>query len=241
MRHVANLLGDTDTAQLLRYMMAVQMKEPGVGAKLLQEGLERWPDSVPLLYAMAEQQVSEPIRGTALMGPVAAVARLPEAPAMVLNTARAAANQDWDTVSAADDRLAAVPWTAQWGLQAAQLRVEWRMRDRNPELRQRFGDEGIAIADRAEVSQPDVFWHALRARSASGTNRPEVMLESAAMFCATAESIRDKLADSERRLVRTRAVELGEVLQQLNGDVRVDADRVKAVQAALQKVVGLMR
>jgi hypothetical protein len=221
-------------------MMAVKMQESGVGAKLLQEGLERWPDSVPLLYAMAERQVSEVTRGTSGMGPVAA-ARLPEEPAMVVKTARAAANQDWDTVSAVDDRLAAVPWTAQWGLQAAQLRAEWRMRDRNPELRQRFGDEGIAIADHAEVSQPDVFWHALRARSASGTNRPEVMLESAAIFCATAESIKDKLADSDKRAIRTRAVELGEVLQQLNGDVRVDADRLKAVQAALQRVAGLMR
>jgi hypothetical protein len=142
---------------------------------------------------------------------------------------------------AADAALASVPWTAQWGLQAAQLRVEWRMRVNNPGLRQRYGDEGIAIADLAEVAQPDVYWHALRARSAVGTNRPEVVLESAALFCATVEKTIDKLADNEKRLVGVRAAGLVEVVKSLDQDNRVDAERVRVVLSRLQSIVGLTR
>lgn len=242
MTRVAELLGDTDTSRLLSYMMAMNLKQFDVGARLLQDGLQRWPDSVPLMYAAAEQQLSTIGPGASWQsGPRSVAARLPAEPAMVLDMTRAAANQDWGAVSGADARLAAVPWTAQWGLQAAQLRAEWRMRVRNPELRQRYGDEGVAIADRAVVSQPDVFWHSLRARSASGTNRPEVVLESAAMFCATAESVSDKLVAGEKGVIRARAMGLVEVLQQLDGDSRVDAARLKAVQARLQRIASLMQ
>jgi len=241
MNRVADALGDTDTSRLLRYMSAMHQKQFDVGTKLLQDGLRRWPDSVPLLYAAVEQQLSDAGRAAPSAVALPASARLPAEPALVLNLTRAAASQDWGTVSGADAFLAQVPWTAQWGVQAAQLRAEWRMRVKNPELRQRYGDEGIAITDRAEVAQPDVFWHALRARSAAGTNRPEVMLESAALFCATTETVKDKLTSGEKRLIMARAVGLSEVLQQLNGDARVDAGRVQDVQQRLQRITALLQ
>jgi hypothetical protein len=137
----------------------------------------------------------------------------------------------------ADEQLAQIPWTAQWGLQAQQLRGEWRMRVKNPELRQIYGDEGIAIADRAEVTQPDVFWHSLRAWSAVGTNRPEVIVESVAAFCITAQQVRAKLLASERALVRTRAVALQPILAQIKGDSRIDSERYEAIRARLDEVV----
>ena len=241
MNRVAELLGDTDVSRQLSYMMAMHLKQFDIGNRLLQDGLRRWPNSVPLLFTAAEQQLSE--AGRAISQPLAAnaLSRLPAQPAMVLNTMRDASSQDWPKVMAADAALATVPWTAQWGLQAAQLRVEWRMRVNNPGLRQRYGDEGIAIADLAEVAQPDVYWHALRARSAVGTNRPEVVLESAAIFCATVEKTIDKLADNEKRLVGVRAAGLVEVVKSLDQDNRVDAERVRVVLTRLQSIVGLTR
>jgi hypothetical protein len=237
MSRVADLLGDTDRATLLRYMMAMHQKDHRLGDDLLHDGLRRWPESVPLLYASAASPFTELDRGSASRDADTSAARLTGEPALVIDLTRAAAQQQWARVAAADDRLATVDWTAQWGLQAAQLRAEWRIRVTSPELRQQFGDQGIAIADRAEVSQPDFDWHALRAWSAAGTNRPEVMVESVAMFCVTAEQIRATLAPAEIKALRDRAVGLVGVVAQLTGDSRVDAQRLTSVRNRLTKVV----
>ena len=241
MQGVATLLGDSDQGQLLRYMTAMNLQDVARGRQLLQQGLQRWPRSAPLLYAAAEQILGSDARPEAADELTALVARLPPEPAMVVKLTQAAVRQDWKQLSAHDQELASVPWTAQWGLQAAQLRAEWRLRDTNPELRQRYGDQGIAIADRAEVAQPDLFWHALRAASASGTDRPEVALESSAVFCATAEAVRARLSDGERQRVRARALELSPVLARLHGDERIDAGRLQLVEQRLQKVDQLLR
>jgi spermidine synthase len=241
MRRLADLLGDTDQSQLLRYMMAMHLKQPDIARQLLAEGLMRWPDSVMLQYAAAEGRLSGLSRAAPTAVPVAVDERLPAEPALVVRLTRAATEQRWGEVADGDAQLARVPWTAQWGLQAAQLRAEWRMRVKNPDLRQRFGEEGIAIADRAIVTQPDVFWHSLRAWSATGTNRPEVMLESIAAFCITADQIKEKLAGGERRLARDRAVALTSLVQQLERDARVDAARVGDVKRRLDEVVDALR
>jgi len=236
MNKLADLLGDTDQSQLLRFMMAVHLKQPENAARLLAEGLRRWPDSVPLQYAAAEAQLTRSVPGEPAITAGMAM-QLPAEPALVVTATQHASQQQWNAVADADALLAKVPWTAQWGMQAAQLRAEWRARVKNPELRQRFGDEGIAIADRALVTQPDMFWHALRARSASGTSRPEVMLESIAAFCATVEQTKQKLTGSERRLARDRAIALTGLIRQLEGDSRVSAVRVAEVNKRLNDAV----
>jgi hypothetical protein len=236
MNKLADLLGDTDQAQLLRFMMAAHLKQPEDAARLLAEGLQRWPDSVPLQYAASEAQLTRSVPG-APAATAGMAMRLPAEPALVVTATQQASQQQWNAVAEADPLLARVPWTAQWGLQTAQLRAEWRTRVKNPELRQRFGDEGIAIADRAIVMQPDMFWHALRARSAAGTNRPEVTLESIAAFCATVDQVKEKLAGAERRLARDRAVALTALMKQLEGDARVSAARVAEVKKRLNETV----
>lgn len=237
MNRVADLLGETDRAVLLRYMAAMHDKQAKAAAELLRDGLRRWPDSVPLLYALAETQVNEQARGSASGDLPSTATRLSGDPALVIDLTRAVSDQQWDRVAAADDRLADIDWTAQWGPQAAQLRTEWRMSVKTPELRQQLGTQGIVIADRAEVSQPDVFWHARRAWSAAGTNRPAVVLESIAMFCVTAEQSRGKLAAPEVKAIRDRGAGLLTLIGQLQDDSRVDAWRVIAVRDRLTKVV----
>jgi predicted membrane-bound spermidine synthase len=234
---MAGILGDTDQTTLLRYMMAMHLKEPEIAAELLAGGLKRWPRSVPLLYAAVETDLGNLALGVGSARANASAAQLAGEPALVVAATRAASHQQWDALAQADEQLAQIPLTAQWGPQALQLRAEWRMRVKNPGLRQRYGDEGIAIADRAEVSQPDVFWHSLRAWSAAGTNRPEVMLESIASFCATADSIKAKLAVGERALVLARATALQGLMQQLQGDARIDTNRYTQVRERLDATV----
>ncbi len=73
-----------------------------------------------------------------------------------------------------------------WGSQAAQLRVEWRLRVTNADRRQELGDQALAIIDTALPQEANTVWYALRALSAVGTNRPEVELESSSAFAAAA-------------------------------------------------------
>jgi spermidine synthase len=226
---MTQILGDSDQATLLRYMLAVRQQQPELAAGLLAAGLKRWPQSVMLRYADAAASLNTLAAGNGSDGHMSSVAALTGEPAVVVAAMQAAARQQWGAVAEVDQQLAQVPITEPWGPQAEQLRAEWRMRVKNAGLRQRYGDEGIDIADRAEISQPDVFWHALRALSAAGTNRPEVVVESIAAFCTTADSIIAGLSNGERRLVRERAVALQGLLAQLQGDGRVDASRYEEV------------
>jgi hypothetical protein len=234
---IPDYVGDTDVSLLMRYMMAQHLKEPEIAKDFLAKGLARWPNSVPLLYADVESEMGVLVAGKASEGVARSAAKLSGEPAMVLAATRAATRQEWDSLAQADEQLAQIPWTAQWGLQAQQLRGEWRMRVKNPELRQVYGDEGIAIADRAEVTQPDVFWHSLRAWSAVGTNRPEVIVESVAAFCLTAQQVRPKLLASERALVHARAVALQPILAKIQGDSRIDSERYEVIRVRLDEVV----
>jgi hypothetical protein len=122
-------------------------------------------------------------------------------------------------------------------MEAAQLRVEWRARVANPELRQRYGDEALAIIDQALPQQPTVVWYALRAMSALGTNRPEVELESIASFTRVANENLPQLSTDERQVIQARALALEPMLEPLLADSRLDAVRVRRVRDALQELL----
>ena len=156
---------------------------------------------------------------------------------MVIAATQAAAGQQWAAVAAVDEQLAQVPATAQWAPQAQRLRAEWRMRVNNRELRQRYGDEGIAIADFAEVNFPDVVWHALRAQSAAGTNRPEVMIESTASFCTAATATKATLAVTERQQLRALALDLQQRYRQLPVDGQADGARYLEIRERLETTI----
>jgi spermidine synthase len=240
MSRLADCLGDTDSAVALRHMMAMHLDVPDTARQLLADGLKRWPNSVALLYAAAEPhsglQASDALATTSL----ARLEQLAPEPAAVIRLSRLAAQGQWSAVTAADTRLADVAWTAPWSELAAQLRTEWRLRVSNPELRQRLGDEGIRIADQVLASQPDALWQSLRAWSAAGTNRPEVVLESTSLFCVTAERLRARLSASEQRTLHELANGLTQLLDRLQGDTRIDARRYVAVRARLARLMDLL-
>jgi spermidine synthase len=239
-RRMTEIVDDSDQRTLMQYMMSMHQRQPEVAAGLLAAGLKRWPESVSLHYAETEAELARRTPGDTGNKPLASAAKLTGEPAMVVAATLAASRQQWAAVAALDEQLAQVPVTAQWEPQAQRLRAEWRMRVNNRELRQRFGDEGIAITDRAEVNYPDVFWHALRAWSAAGTDRPEVVLESVAAFCTTAASLGNKLAMADRQQLYERALSLQQLLGQLRGDGRIDGGRAAEVREHLDATVRLL-
>jgi len=238
---LADALGPSATAVQLRYMSAMRLGQPQRAASLVAEGLTHWPQSTALRYLQVEPYLSDLAFDRATAEQRAQAVSLPAEVQPVLAGMRAAGHQDWSALAALDETLSRVNPLAAWGVQAAQLRVEWRARVQNPELRQRYGDEGIAMADRVLSTDPDAFWFALRALSAGGTNRPEVALESIAGFAATVSEVAGKLSASERALLSARAGTLAPALDALAGDNRVDARRVTEVRSAFDQAVDKLR
>jgi spermidine synthase len=235
---LAAALGDTEEGAYLRYLQAQQGQRASDAARLLDAALERWPSSVTWRYAVVDQGIGELSSGQVSPTLRAAIARLPPEPAQVIDALGAAVRQDWGAVAAADAALAAVRWTAPWGLQAAQLRAEWRARVHNPELRRRYGDEGIRICDRALAVQPTVFWYALRALNGVAAERSDVALESIAGFAENARDALRQLEPSGQALIRAQAENLAGLLAGLEQVPGVDAARLTEVRAMLRDAVG---
>lgn len=236
LQRLIQVLPDSDQREYLRFDTAMRAEHPDEAARVLREGLKRWPMSQLLNYALVQAHVDEFAANHPSAEALAAVGRLSGDAALVLRGVRFAATQDWQAVAQLDRALADVSITAPWGLEAAQLRVEWRARVANPELRQRYGDEALAIVDEALPQQPTVVWYALRAMSAAGTNRPEVGLESIASFTRVAEDNLPQMGAGERRVVLERALALTPMLEQLASDGHLDPQRIGRVREALQEL-----
>jgi len=154
---------------------------------------------------------------------------------------RMAAVQDWQGLTQLDRSLSQIALTAPWGMQAAQLRVEWRVRVANPELRERYGNEALAIIDQVLPQQPTSIWCALRALSAVGTGRPEIELESIAGFTRAAEGGLSQQDPGERRALLERARTLTQLMDALAADEHLDRGRVATVRDGLNALVARLR
>jgi hypothetical protein len=237
---IIDLMGDTDEAALARYGLAQRLKQQDAASQILNEGVRRWPDSPLLNYALLEPSLGALAKGVASPQILAALAHLSSEQRLVVQAVMLASQDKWSEVSALDAQLGSIPWTAPWAMQAAQLRVEWRARVGNRELRPRFGTEAIAIADRVLLSQSDGFWYALRALNAVGMDQPQLMLESIAAFAKLAVDKAGELSGEERVLVQSRAVQLLALLEELRTSSRIDAQRWREVQERLLKAQALL-
>jgi spermidine synthase len=236
---VIELLGDTDKAAFARYSLALRIKQADAATQILTAGLQRWPDSELLNYAFMEPSIGLLASGKATPQLLTAASHLSVEPMLVIKAVTVATQEKWNELAAMDAQLAAIPWTAPWATQAAQLRVEWRARVGNKELRPRFGTEAIAIADRVLLSQADGFWYALRALNAVGTDQPQLMLESIAAFATLALDKASELSGAERTLAQSRAVQLRALLNELQINSRISATRWREVHERLLKVQAL--
>ncbi|MFO1402336.1 MAG: fused MFS/spermidine synthase [Steroidobacteraceae bacterium] len=237
LRALADVLEDTPRSVLLRYQMAMKLGEPKIAADLLHQALERWPEDPILNYLAVEPVMGRLASGAADAEAAARLRYVPKEVRLVLDGMRAAATGQWDRLRALDTDLAAVPWTAPWGLEAARLRCEWRVRVGNAELRPIVGPEGIAIADRALATQPDLFWYSLRALSAVGTGRPEVELESINGFARTLRDVGERLGPAERTVARNSAAAMQGLVRDLAGESRLDANRYAEVREHLESAL----
>ncbi|MGC3983142.1 MAG: fused MFS/spermidine synthase [Steroidobacteraceae bacterium] len=226
------LFGDSELAAYLQVVTALRANQPTLANQQLAAALRRWPDSQLLNYALLEPYLA---KSFADLPPEVANAtrRLVGEPALVAAAVRLATQEKWGELASLDAQLEQIPWTAPWYTQAAQLRIEWRARVGNKELRPRYGTEAIAIADRVLLNQPDGFWYALRALNAVGTDQPQLMLESVAAFARLALERGKALSGEERLLAKDRAAQLMNLLDQLQSDSRIDNQRWRQIRERL--------
>lgn len=233
----ARLEGTADGAAL-RYLLARE-RDDGAGATtLLGAALERWPGDATLRWFAAERALGQPATAARAGAPPPRTA-LPPGAALALGTLALANRQDWDAVRARDAALADVPWAAPWSALAQQLRVEWRLRVANQDLRPALAEQGIALCDRRLAAGADPLWHALRALSAEGGGRPEAQLESIGAYAESALAHAGRLAPAERSDLRQRAALLAPYLERLAGRHGIDADRLEEIRATLARVAAL--
>lgn len=240
LRALADALGESPQSALLRHQMAMRLREPAIARRLLDDALQRWPEDPILHYLAVEPELGRVAIGGGSAAAVTHLRYVPDEVRLILDGMRAAATGQWDRLQALDESLAAVSWTAPWALQAARLRCEWRVRVGNAELRPRVGEEGIAIADRALSTQPDLFWYSLRALSAVGTGRPEVALESINGFARTLRDISGGLGAAEGNVARNAATALQPLLRDLASDARLDADRYREVREHFESALAML-
>jgi hypothetical protein len=106
---------------------------------------------------------------------------------------------DWKSVSALDDELARVLWTAVEKIEAVQMRADWRSRVTSDSHRKRSGEECLALIDEAIVVQPTRALHGLRAKCAVAAGRSDVVIESLSSLGNTTYSWARDGEESQRR------------------------------------------
>lgn len=156
---------------------------------------------------------------------------------LLIHTAQFAAHEDWSNVAAQDEALAQVPWTSIWNTQAAQLRVEWRARVRNPDLRPRFSEESTAIADRINMIQPNPQMFVLRAWSNVGVNKPHTILESIARYSTLALQSQSTMDNNTRSGFHNGFKTLQPLMEQLRNESSIDKQRYQEVSSLLTQAM----
>jgi spermidine synthase len=234
-------LPEGEQREYLRVEEAMHAGQTEQATQILAQALRRWPMSALLGYARIEPHLAELVSAQPSAEALAAAQQVSGEAALVVHGVRLAANQDWQGLAQIDRSLADIALSAPWGIQAAQLRVEWRARVANPELRQRYGDEALAIIDQVLPQQPTSIWCALRALSAVGTGRPEIELESIAGFTRAAGGSLAQQAAGERLALLERARTLARLLDSLEVDENLERERVATVRAGLDALMARLR
>ena len=235
---MANALGDGPGAFAARISALTANGEPDPARQLAREAVQLFPDNQSLRYTYLRPWLGEIARGTATAEIAAAADALAESPAALIKAGRFTAKQDFESVMALDPVLARIPWTAPWKLDAVQARADWRGRLAPGELRQRAGEECIALIDDAIVVQPTLVLYEHRARCAIAAGRPDVLVESLWYFGqgTYANSLRltpDDRARAKRDLEAVVRI-LRNALKDPANEGRIDRARVTEVVQKLE-------
>ncbi len=204
-------------------------------------GTDVYPDSQLLRDMVLEGWLGALASGNAPDNIKKLAGKISQQGSVVLRAAQAATQEDWSNVAALDGLLGQIPWTSIWNNQATQLRVEWRARVRNEDLRPKFSSENLAMIDRLNIIQQNPQLYVLRAWSSMGVNKPNTIMESIAKYSTLALQSQSVMDNSARNGFRTGFKNLSPLMAQLQNDSSVDKARYQEVSVLLNQAISVVQ
>lgn len=228
-------LGDTPQGAYVRALSAMTGGDTDAGLRLFRESLGRYPDDPELRFETVRPFLASLAHGTAPPQVAEIAQALAGEPRLVLDAIHAAANERWDDLVAMDGDLAAIPWMRPWAIDALQVRVDWRTRVATPQARRAYGNEALAMLDRALVVQPTSALFGLRTRAALAADRPDAIVESISSYAqAMYATASRRPAGPQRDQARRTLQGLTRVLDETTHRAPATAPRAAVVRANLQ-------
>jgi hypothetical protein len=152
----------------------------------LKLAITEHPDDPSLRAEFLRNWVGSLIRGEAPADVTEIAATADARSKFMLETMRHALKTDWSAVAQSDGQLAEVSWTDAWFPEANELRINWRTRVLSPQQKKRYGEEAIAMIDRACLLSPTLALYGFRARAGFNAERPEIVVESVSAYAKLA-------------------------------------------------------
>jgi spermidine synthase len=227
----ASGFGNTDLKAYLQAVILQNSGQPEQSQQLLLNAAQAFPGSMLLRDALLDAWMGSMAQGAAPEVVGNLLGRTSEQGGATLQAARAGTRGDWGTLAGMDTVLQQIPWTSLLYHQAAQLRVEWRARVSNPDLRPRFAAESASIIDPLGLVNTNPELRLLRAMSMIDAGAPQQLLESVAQY-SQAVVTKYAMADASARDGFRRGVAfLGEPLERLGSEPAVDERRYREVRS----------
>jgi spermidine synthase len=225
-----NLFRGTDIQAYLQAQMLNYSFQAEQAQQLLTAALGVYPDSELLRDAILESNLGMLSFGQAPAAVKLLLGKTSPIAALTLQGSQFALAGEWDKLAAIDDLLARVPWTSVWNYQAAQLRVEWRARVVNADLRPRLSEESIAIIDSVSLQQANPQLFLLRAWASTKVNKPHALLESIARYSLAVLQNQNIMDANMRGNFRNGITTLKGLVEELAMDTTLDKNRYAEVR-----------
>lgn len=239
---IAGALGDTATAAYLHAIAATARGVSDAGVQqLLGAELQRYPTDDALRFEYIHPEFGALAFGNAAPDVLAAARPLGAVPTQIIAAAQAAAHQQWDKVADADAALAQVPLNAPWSAEATQLRVEWRIRVMNENLRERLCGEALSLIDETALIQQATPLRALRAWVGVGLHRADISVESISSFARNIADRGTSLSNAERQTLRGLVPALRQLLNGLENSTDIEHARWQAVSSELDRAQAIVQ
>ncbi len=228
LNNYANLFRTTDIQPFLQAQLFRNMYQNDQADQILVSAMQAYPDSQLVRSAILQKNMMALSTGNAPDDLKKLAIKSNDESALVLKCGQLAARGDWESVAKLDQQLALIPWTSIWIDQVSQLRVEWRARVLNANLRPQYSQESLAIINRISLVRAIPQLYLLRAWSTNGVNNPALM-ESIARYSLVVMQNQNNMDEGLRTLYRNGINSLRKMIEPLANDPTLDKKRYEEV------------
>ena len=228
LNNYANLFINTELQAFLQSQIFQNLYQNDQAEQILSAAMNTYPNSELIRSTLLVRNMTALVSGNSTDALKQLAKKANNESALVLTAGQLAARGDWDSVANLDQALAQIPWTSLWIDQASQLRVEWRARVLNENLRPQYSEESLAIINRISLIHSIPQMYLLRAWATNGINKPALM-ESIARYSIVVIQNQGNMNEGLRALYRNGINSLRKMFEPLASDNSIDRNRYEEV------------